>query len=442
MTNPSIKRKIGNNIIWLAADKLVKISVGIYIIAETAKHLGIKDFGTLNYVIAFTGMLSAIYTLGMENILVRDLSKNDENQNVIISSGIIIRIFGSLIFCITSITFAYILHTNDKQLITLVGIAALASLFQFTDVIGYQLQSQLKSRYNVIIRNIAFFSISAAKLVAISQGASVKLFVALLAVESAISAIGFIILYRVKTRNIFVYRDLLVTSKQILKETWPAALSFLAYSVYSKSDQVMLGLMTNPEEVAYYSTAYKFNDIFLTFALMVTASVFPIISRLHDTNNSKFFKIYLQLTSVFSWGSIICIPIVYFASPYVISAIFGNEYSKSSTILSILMIGFFFTANGILRSSYLTIIKKQRIILYTSAFSAVANIIFNYYLIPEWGSTGAAVGTVMTHALSLLILNLIFSETRSLFTLQIKSLNPTVIVDICKTQLAKQTNSN
>jgi len=78
--------------------------------------------------------------------------------------------------------------------------------------------------------------------------------------------------------------------------------------------------------------------------------------------------------------------------------------------------------NAFLRSNYITASGNQKIILFTSIFSAIINILLNYIFINEFGVIGAAYATVITQILSLLILNRFFKETRKIYIIQLKAL--------------------
>ena len=78
--------------------------------------------------------------------------------------------------------------------------------------------------------------------------------------------------------------------------------------------------------------------------------------------------------------------------------------------------------NAFLRSSYITASGNQKIILFTSIFSAIINIFLNFIFIKEFGVLGAAYATVITQILSLLVLNRFFKETRKIYIIQFKAL--------------------
>ena len=101
---------------------------------------------------------------------------------------------------------------------------------------------------------------------------------------------------------------------------------------------------------------------------------------------------------------------------------FGESFEESSKILMLLSFGMIPMFNAFLRSSYITISGNQKIILYTTLFSAMLNIVLNLLLIKAYGVIGAVYATVFTQTLSLIVLNFAFTNTRSIFFIQAKSL--------------------
>ena len=113
---------------------------------------------------------------------------------------------------------------------------------------------------------------------------------------------------------------------------------------------------------------------------------------------------------------------VYFFYEYLISFTFGKKYIESGEVLLFLSLGLILMFNAFLRSNYITASGNQKILLFTSIFSAIINILLNYIFINEFGVLGAAYATVLTQILSLLILNRFFKETRKIYIIQLKAL--------------------
>ena len=62
--------------------------------------------------------------------------------------------------------------------------------------------------------------------------------------------------------------------------------------------------------------------------------------------------------------------------------------------------------------------------------AVLLNVLLNYILIPNYGVYGAAIATVITEFISLLLLNLFFESGKDVFWLQVKGLNPINILKL------------
>jgi len=59
---------------WLAADKLTRLFVAVFISAWIARYLGPERYGLLAYALTLVSMLQALSGLGLDNLVVRDIS--------------------------------------------------------------------------------------------------------------------------------------------------------------------------------------------------------------------------------------------------------------------------------------------------------------------------------------------------------------------------------
>lgn len=66
-------QKILANMGWLLADRVLRVFVSLLLGAWVARYLGPEQFGKLNYAIALVSLFSVFATLGLEEIVIRDL---------------------------------------------------------------------------------------------------------------------------------------------------------------------------------------------------------------------------------------------------------------------------------------------------------------------------------------------------------------------------------
>ena len=184
----------------------------------------------------------------------------------------------------------------------------------------------------------------------------------------------------------------------------------------------MIKEMLDEHNVGIYSAAYILYEAPLFISLMIAKSVYPILVQYYQDNKNKFFQLYSTLSNYMTLLSYLIVLFIFIFHEILIQITFGESFEESSKILMLLSFGMIPIFNAFLRSSYITISGNQKIILYTTLFSAMLNIVLNLLLIKAYGVIGAVYATVFTQTFSLIVLNFAFTNTRSIFFIQAKSL--------------------
>ena len=184
----------------------------------------------------------------------------------------------------------------------------------------------------------------------------------------------------------------------------------------------MIKEMLDEYSVGIYSAAYIIYEAPLFISLMVAKSIYPKLVDYFKNNKLKLIKYFSLLSSYMTLLSYIIVLFIYFFHENLILYSFGIDYIESGKILVLLSLGLIPMYNAFLRSSYITISGNQSIILYTQLISSITNIFLNYFLIKAYGINGAVIATIFTQIISLLFLNIFFSETREIFYIQLRSL--------------------
>jgi len=86
--------------------------IGIWI----ARHLGPEVFGLFNYAVAIVALFTTIATLGLNNIVIRDLVRSPENNNATLGTAFILQVTGGIIaIAISIITVLFFIQTKMRQ---------------------------------------------------------------------------------------------------------------------------------------------------------------------------------------------------------------------------------------------------------------------------------------------------------------------------------------
>ena len=417
----SYKKVIGNTG-WLIFDRVLRMAVGIYVTVWVARYLGPEQFGLLNYAFALTAIISLLSTLGLEQIIIRDLVKEPSLKNVTLGTSFVLKLSGSFFSIILSILIVSLMRPGEYLTIFIVAIIAVGTLFQSSDVIDLFFKSQVESKYPVLSKSIPFIIINLFKIYLIINNAPLIAFAWAAMAEVAFGALGLMIAYRLTKNNIKEWKFTYKRAKELLSESWPLLLSGIAVLIYMRIDQIMLGQIVGDTSVGHYSAALKLSEVWYTIPVAIMNSATPIITKSYTNDLNQFHvrvqKLFNLMTLI---GLTLAIPTAFLA-PLIIQIIYGKEYLVSAAILSIHIWTSIFVGWGLIKDMVLVTQGLVKIILVTTIVGAICNVLLNLILIPNYFGVGAAWATLVSQVFSVSLVLLFFKQTRIFTGMQIKSL--------------------
>ena len=179
------------NTSWLMAERVLKIGVGFIVLIFLVRYLGPENFGLLSYVQSFVGVFVAFTTLGLEVILVRELTKNKTENRKILGTGLTLKLVASIIAIVIVLTVGFSIKDHDVRLLT--NIVSITLLFQSLNLgIDTYFQANIKSKITVISNTIAFIISSFLKLTLVYINAELVYFAYALVFDSLIITIAYL----------------------------------------------------------------------------------------------------------------------------------------------------------------------------------------------------------------------------------------------------------
>ena len=390
-------QKILSNTGWLFGDRVLRMGVGLFVGVWVARYLGSEQFGLYNYAIAFVALFSAFATLGLDNVVIREIVQNPTNRNEILGTTFILKLAGGIVTLLLTFGVISLLRPGDALVQWIVGITAAGAVFQAIDTIDLWFQSQVESKYTVYAKNIAFVIVAVTKVILIQMQAPLIAFVWAGLVEFALGAIGLVVAYKIKGYVLRLWRSNLLRAKNLLSDSWPLILSSLLVMIYMRIDQVMLGEMVGDSEVGVYSVAVRLAEVWYFIPMAIASSTFPSIVEAKKVSESLFFERLQKLYNLMaSLAYVVSIPVTFLAG-WIVGLLFGVEYQGAGPMLAILIWSSLFTNLGVARSSFLMTMNWTKVHSITVLFGCVINVTLNYILIPRYGGVGAAISSCIAY---------------------------------------------
>jgi len=414
--------KYFKNTSWLFAEKIIRMVVGLFVGVWVARYLGPEKFGLLSFAQSFVGLFTIFATLGLDEIVVRELVKNESKKDSLVGTTFWLKLVGAIIVLLL-LAFAVNFTSNDYETNIFVFIIASATIFQSFNIVDYYFQSKVMVKYVVYANFICLSFSSILKIVLILNNASLLAFAWAVLFDSIVLAFGLVYFFlkhsTFRIYNLIFYKS---TAIDLLKTSWPLIFSGAVLMIQARIDQVMIKEMINSVEVGFYSAAIKLIEAFVFIPVMLKISLYPSIIN-SKINSAEIYK--NRLLNFYRLNFLLFLAValpIFLFSEQIVLFLFGFQYQSVGILLSLMVIRLFFTNMGVARSAYILNENLMKFSLATMTLGTITNITLNYLWIPEYGSKGAIIATIISFFVTTFLVDIFYSKTRKNVFLQFRAI--------------------
>jgi len=415
--------KILSNIAWLFSDTALRMCVGLFVGVWVARYLGPDNFGLLNYAVAFVSLFSAIATMGLQDIVVREIVRNPTSGPEVMGTSFVLRAAGGLIAFMLILGTVNFLHSDEAFTISIIVIVGFTLVFQASEVIKYWFESQVQSKYNIWVQNGVFLIFATVKILLIVSKAPLLAFVWVIFAEGLMVAIGLIVIYLWRGGKLSAWSPGFKRGKRLLRDSWPLFLSAIAVTIYMRIDQIMLGQLLGNKAVGLYSAAVRISELWYFIPIAIVASVFPSLLETRKISEEVYIRRLQRLYDLMVLLSLaVALPMT-FLSDRVVLLLFGPSYADAGAVLAIHIWAAVFVFLGVASSKWFIAENRQMLSLQRTLLGVLVNIVLNLIMIPKFGIIGAAYATIFSQAFAALFFDVMQKATRPMFAMKLRSLN-------------------
>jgi O-antigen/teichoic acid export membrane protein len=224
-----------------------------------------------------------------------------------------------------------------------------------------------------------------------------------IASTAVVAVLGFVFVLRYVDRDIqFVVPEKrhFVSMFKYAKFSW---LGRLEARTYSWTDLVVLGFFVPSSLVGIYGVCWTLSTVASLFSNALTNTVFPEISKTSAQEGKQKATNYLEES--FAYAGLLTIPAIVGAT--VVGSgvldIYGDEFSQGSIILVLLMAAVLLHSYQKQLLNALNAVDRPDISFRVNVVFIVTNVVLNVILVYEYGWTGAAVATLISCSVGLLL---------------------------------------
>ena len=395
----SIKRNFLYNILLNISKVIFPLITAPYV----SRVLEPDGVGLFNFANTYAGWFALFAALGIPYYGIREVAKVKDDiieQTKFISEIISISVIATFVCTILMIlTLLFIPQLSENYIIFLIsGIILYATPFK----VDWFFQGKEEFGY-ITFRSLVIKTLSVVLLfLLVREKSDLLVYVALNAAAIVLNEIwNFVKLYK---SGIHPYFSL--SGGCHIKPLLILFSSSIAISVYTVLDTLMLGFMTDYNEVGYYNCATHLSKALVPIVTSLAAVALPRVAKLKDEKN--WDEINVLMNKSFSIVSFLSFPIAFgvmVVAPVFVPLFFGEQFY--GTIIPLQIIIFTVVAIGFNNLTGIQILLGfglDKAFLYSLLTGTISNFTLNLVLIPYYGASGAAISSVFAEILILCVM--------------------------------------
>jgi O-antigen/teichoic acid export membrane protein len=399
---------------WLLFDRLVRLLLGVLVSAWVARYLGPESYGKLAYVFAFLAFFQVLVSLGLDGIVVREISRDQTQADVLLGTTLILRIImGVLAWGVGSLL---VWQFGGLESAMLFAFCAAGLAFQAADTIDLWFQSRSRSVRTVVSKLCAYGISNAAKVLCILNEAPLAYFAIIISLEVVVAGIALYISYKGDSlRRPWRFNAGRVVP--MLKESWPVLLSGLAIIASLKGDQLMVEHFMGVEALGIYYSAVTLTSLCYFVPVLLNISAAPFMHRLASNDTARFDNLMRQYFSAVLVVALVIFFLLYALAKPLVMLLYGTEYLGAVEVVKVHALAIVFIFMGSAQNNWLIAKRQANQMFYRSLITITLGVLLNLLLIPRFGLVGGALSFVIASAMGLFFSN--FFINRELFLAQI-----------------------
>lgn len=403
---------MGDYIFSLTASLIVGIAV--------ARYLGPEMYGIIAFATAVYTLLVIIVSLGIDDIIMKDMLQHEERQGSIQGSALFVK--SAAAFLVYGIIFIYFLINYSGEKLYSVLIITGAVLFQPLSVFSCIFLINAQAKYTSIARMISYTLSSLLKIILIIFKAPVTYFAFAVFIDYAVLYLTVVLMYKYKKYTVSGWHIDISYIKYILKSAVPLFAAVLFYTFYQKVTVIIISSMYSDYASGIYSAAARLTEIWYLVPAVLMTAFYPAVVKAKQISEEEYNK---RIKTLFYVTTIPFILMAFFAallSPFIIKILYGEKYIESSIVLSLTIWSVPFISFYVISSKCFILENKVKHLLLRSALSFILIIFLGCILGSFYYLKGFSIAVVVSSFISFFLIDLFFKDTRELFFIKLSSM--------------------
>ena len=387
-------RRVVRNSAFILSARCLEGLMRVMIVAVIARYLGVEDFGSFAFIMAFVAFVLPITDLGMQRIVVREISSGIDRASNVMGSFLLLRGILATTAVVTAILIARFTSLGS-DLLTVIVIAAVAQgmagfgkaflcVFRSFERMGFEAAVTVVHQVARAVGVLVVFLFDLGFL---------SLFVALLAAELFYAAVLIVVGMRLLGKVTWSRSRCFA----LLRESYPLGIFAVIAVASFKVDVFVLRHFHGPMAVSLFEAPHRIVMQLQLVPVALVTALFPVMSRLAKTSPDALHQATANAFKFLLVQGFMVTTILAVWSEDFVALLFGKQFAPAAVSLSILSIAVCSLFPISLMNHALTSVGKQKLTTVGICICFLVNLVLDILLVPSFRYIGASIGTVVAY---------------------------------------------
>ena len=401
LDNKTVKQTIFKNTFWLAlAEGLSKFFM-LILLVYVARVLGATEYGKFTFALAFVSLFVIFSNFGLSNITIREFSRERKKEKEF-PAIFTLKVLLSIATLILILLISFLVTSNIGIQRVIWVLAIFTVIKSFSEIIYAFLRARQQMQYEALAKILEAVVLVGAGFFVILNFPSIQNLSYSYLFASIITTIFILLFFHFKFFSLKLSFKKSIW-KNFLLMSWPLGFVAVFATIYNQIDSVMMGYFGQITENGWYNAAHKLTSAALIPTQLIFTSFFPVLSIAFKGSKERLQMVWDHRAGM---TILIAVPLVIGGvalASKIINFFYNPSFSPSILVFQILIIttGIIYFISPL--SQALIISNQQKKNFWITFCGAMTNIILNLILIPKYSLYGAAIATLITVSLMLVL---------------------------------------
>jgi O-antigen/teichoic acid export membrane protein len=394
----------------------------VVVLGAVGRHLGVEQFGQLNYAINLAAIFGAVASLGFDGIVIREMVRAPADTPRLLCTAFGMRLVGGL-FAVLLALLVSMLSGDSSLGTTLVVLIAVGFLPGAFEVLELWFQKNIQAKFTVAARIGSALVAGILRLLLVWHGASLVAFAVMQAVEAALAAAALVWVFHARGESMRGWRFDGVAARRILRDCWPLILSGVLVAVYYRVEQILVKTVLGDYSLGIYYASVRVTDMWSFIPAVILATIFPLLVEGHlkadPVRSSQRLQLVFDLLTMLGLATAVAVTVL---AKFLVPLVFGAEYASAAMVLMIHAWMAPVAFSGSVRAQFMLLENITIFHTFAAGLGILINIPLALWLMQKFGVNGAALAVVSTTWFTGFGTSFIFPKLRSCGILQARAL--------------------